>query len=76
MTPFCLFDSPSIRTGGIGGHPDIALKPTVQTSPSRVLGVASVRTWTKARLCLASPKHRGSKGFPLGQVYKAERLVP
>lgn len=29
MIPSCLFNSPSIRTGGIGGLPDIALKPTV-----------------------------------------------
>lgn len=55
MTPFCLFDSPSIRTGGIGGLPDIALKPTVETSP---------------RVCLVLPLFvRGQKqGFALPRL--------
>lgn len=55
MTPFCLFDSPSIRTGGIGGPPDIALKPIVQTS---------------SRVCLVLPLFvRGQKqGFALPRL--------
>lgn len=56
MTPFCLSDSPSIRKGGIGGLPDIALKPTVQTSP---------------RVCLVLLLFvRGQKqGFALPRLY-------
>nr|DAP92222.1 MAG TPA: hypothetical protein [Microviridae sp.] len=41
-----------------------------------MLGVASVRTWTKARLALPRLNTWGSKGFPLSQVCKAERLAP
>lgn len=55
MTPFCLFDSPSIRTGGIGGLPDIALKPPIRMSP---------------RVCLVLPLFvRGQKqGFALPRL--------
>ena len=76
MTLFCLSDSPSIRKGGIGGHPDIALKPTVQTSPRVCLVLPLFVRGQKQGFALPRLNTRGSKGFPLGQVCKAERLAP
>lgn len=74
MTPFCLFDSPSIRTGGIGGPPDIALKPTVQTFLA-CAWCCLCSYVDKARLCLASPKHSGFQGVsPLVRFVRRNAL--
>ena len=76
MTPFCLFDSPSIRTGGIGGPPRYCPE-TNRTNVPRVCLVLplSVRG-QKQGFALPRLSTRGSKGCPLGQVCKAERLAP
>ena len=74
MTPFCLFDSPSIRTGGIGGLPDIALKPTIRMFPRVCLVLLLFVRGQKQGFALPRLNTRGP-GVPPGQVCKAERLA-
>lgn len=76
MTPFCLFDSLSIRTGGIGGLPDIALKPTIRMSPRVCLVLPLFVRGQKQGFALPRLNTRGFQGVPPGQVCKAERLAP
>lgn len=74
MTPFCLFDSPSIRTGGIGGLPDIALKPTIRMSPRVCLVLPLFVRGQKQGFALPRLNARGSKGFPLVRFVRRNAL--
>ena len=76
MIPSCLSDSPSIRTGGIGGLPDIPLKPTVDSLNRVCVVLLLLVRGQKQGFALPRVNTWGSKGFPLGQVCKAERLAP
>lgn len=74
MTPFCLSDSPSIRKGGIGGLPDIALKPTVQMSLRVCLVLPLFVRGQKQGFALPRLNTRGSKGSPLVRFVRRNAL--